>query len=163
MAIILTPFVYPALIINAISNPIEFDGVRNRWTQYHKGVDYGYGLLFNFGIWLFGGFFGFLVWGTKISDTLPIYKTYINGLITVVSLCLFIQGLILLIRYIIKQIPKKPELSGEECERYWAEKIEQRRLRNLKKQKSFWYLTKEYFIAWKDKNCPMITWDIEKK
>lgn len=164
LAFIFLPFVYPVLIINRIFFPYYYD--KDMYKEYRESaerVSTIFGLLINFLFIAIGLLFQKIVYGDLYSKIIPVWKTYTNGFISIVAIVFSIWIIFHIVKFIIKLFPKKhiekEELSAkelEELEKLWQEK---QRKKQLKKEKSFWYLLKKYFIAWKDKNCPIIEWD----
>lgn len=158
---------YIVTIINSIMSPfyyIEKDEWRG--SGYRGGWDRGssaYGALINALIFIIGVAISQAFYGGML-DYMPAWKFYANGFLLLVLSILAGASIIYGCKLIAKIIPAKEE--KEEKEETYEEAIareqKERELYYLKEQrrkKSFWYLMKKMFVAWKDKNCPIIEWN----
>lgn len=169
-AFICTPLCYPAMLANYLISPPYY---RHDTQSYSNGgnVPTGVGVVLSFVIFILGFFLTLQFYGDSYGHFLPLWKAYVNGIIYTITLCIGILLLVNLIKFIIKIYPKRVrkeerELSYEERMKLYEEAEELERQRRLRRQerrhKSFWYILGRYFIAWKDKNCPIIEWKTKK-
>ena len=180
-AFVTLPFVWTAVFINRFNKRIVFKtytyGETGKYeTRKYYDVDSDrvntlYGLVFTFLAFLLGVItlgltqkvtginldvlsFGFKNW-------IAMFYLYGIGIVTAFASV----GLFFIVMALIRLIPTPPELTDEE---YYVmlkkrsqkqfEKMEYKRL-----NPSFLTLTGRWLVAFKEKNCPLITWDYEKK
>lgn len=169
-AFICTPLCYPAMVVNYLMSPPYYS---EEYGTYRNGgyIPTGIGAVLNFLILILGFWLTLEFYGKPYVEVLPLWKAYANGIIYTVSLFISIYLVVNLIIFIIKIYPKRvrkeqPELTLEERMKLYEEAEEldrQRRLRRRqRREKSFWHILVKYFIAWKDKNCPIIDWETKK-
>lgn len=163
-AFILLPLCYPVLIMNNLLNPYYYDK-GSAWSSegYKGGYDRtssAYGLLINGLFIVFGLIASQWVFGEDVVRYMSIWKLYFNGLIA--SLILVATGVMIIYSVLFTQkiLPKKERKEETDEERIARLKKEDELYlqKELRKQKSLWYLTKKMFISWKEKNCPLIEW-----
>ena len=164
LAFIFLPICFPMMIINALTSPYYYTD-KDDWGRsgYKGGWDRSsslYGALINALIFLIGVGISQGVFG-ELSKYMSIWKFYANGVLFSVALILSVALIILLCKAIGSIIPKKEEkvLTEEEELADRKKRYDEYLKKEARKQKSLWYLTKKMFIAWKDKNCPLIEWN----
>lgn len=160
LAIICIPFTYPILIINAFLWPIYYDIDRKKYCCNYERLRAYFGLIMNILFVLAGIFLCKEVYGRETLSYIPFWKIYLNGIgfaLGIASVFLgFVFGL-----YLISKI-LDPILGSKKNKEYWDKLDERKKQRQSQKERSFRYLIKKQFKAWKEKNCPIIEWTNEK-
>lgn len=165
-AFICAPILYPSLIINALMSPPHYSEEYKRYSGVGL-VPNVVGLVLNILILFGGGILTKQFYGAEYYPFLPIWKAYVNGIIFTIIFSAGIYLLIRLIKFIVTHYPKRtPKVKKYPSDEEWLKLMEaqekREQERQLRRKKSFWYLLKQSFIAWKDKNCPIIEWDTKK-
>lgn len=160
-AIIFTPFVYPALIVNKLLNPFCY---KEKYKSYYisggERMKTLWGIVLNLIIFFAGCFVSSWIFTKPMMQHMSFYKIYFNGFLAVAGLLFSIYFLIVLIRLIPRKEPK--ELSEEEYQKQYVEQREKEDKREAKWKRSFLYLCIQAFIAFKNKVCPIIEWENKK-
>lgn len=159
IGIICAPLLLPTLILN------YFFGVyynKNK-KQYESGniLPNGLGLLFHVVIIICGGFVSVFLYGEILAKSLSLCAIYFNGILLILGVVCIILLIIKTVQYTYNRQPKK-QLSDEEQHQEYLKLMEKLRIADVKKKSSFLYIMKHTIIAWKEKNCPLITWENEK-
>lgn len=165
LAFVLLPICYPMLIINNLCSPYYYEKGNSWSSEGYKGGynrnSSAYGLLVNVLLVIIGLLVSEWIFGEDSVKYMSIWKVYFNGIIVAISIVTIVLIIIYSTVLIQKLIPKK-ELK-EETEEEITARLNKEREAYLKKeamkQKSLWYLIKKMFIAWKEKNCPIIEWE----
>lgn len=167
LMLIFLPFVWPIIIINKFIAPFEWKE-KDSWNNifyYNPYYTRGYktpaphplGFLINFVLFIVG-----LVC-TKLFykndwEYMSNFKLYFNGIIAVIIGIIIITLFVKLLIYLSNLNPK----SGDQKELEYKIRCEKDRLKSIKHKQSFRYLTWQRIIAWKENNCPIITWKNDK-
>jgi len=168
LAIILSPLLWPMLLINGVTYPIERDEDNKYYGGYMRSSNL-YGALINGLMFIFGVLATEKYYGRGFVNYIHPFKMYLNGIVvSVIALSgiTVIIGFIYLCSVVFNYFDEKKEKEKynyeEETEAEYLKRKEQEialmEERELKKQKSLWYLSKKMFFAWKEKNCPLIEW-----
>jgi len=166
IALILTPFVWPALVINKLVAPfkwkdvptwIDDTAVPHYTRSYRSSIPVLLGLVFNAALFIIGIPVTKLFFGDMVSY-MSVYKWYLNGIAGVFIFAVIITLFVKLMTYLANRNPKSEE--QEELE--WQLKSEKKRLKRIKYQQSFRYLLWQRIKAWKEDNCPILTWEDDK-
>lgn len=149
IAIICYPLFWPSIIINNIYTPIQL-GANLKYKIYNRRIPTYIGVFANI-ILMFTGAWTADCLNIHFSNTFPICDIIIFIMLgTITCICFFYLFVILIKFYNFLQLYKKREKSIE---------ILNERLKINEKERSFFFLLKERIKAFKDKNCPMITWE----
>lgn len=180
-AFVCLPFVWTAMLLNRILTPIklkEYDMGEGEKKKYGYSKPYnpfttGFGVIFTTMIIvigmvtlriLLGKTFGHNGDGLNVFGTSPyaiILYLYCVGLLTVLG------GVVtfLILMFLWRLLPNKtPETDEEFYAKLTAKsQIEKERIERRRTNPSFLVLTWRWLVAFKEKNCPLITWDYTKK
>lgn len=167
VALICTPFVWPALVINKIWFPYKYGNEYMFKPDYYRCGElptYN-GFLANVVIFIMGMLVDKILFSINFLY-LGWHKTYVNGIVG----WAFIIFMFLFVAYCAslfsKLFPKKVLTLEEREKKYrmeYEESENRKAKRKLKWENSFLFLIKKRFQAWKEKNCPIIEWDHNNK
>jgi hypothetical protein len=136
----------------------------NRYKYYGGGnIPIAFGGVVNIVIMLIGIAITQSIYD-KVYLYMSLWKIYFNGVISIIlilSAFAIIAGIIWLVQYFSDR-KNIPNLSNEEYIKQWDERQKLKVEKELRKQKTLWYLTKKMFMAWKEKHCPIIEWKNDK-
>lgn len=164
IAVICTPLIWPALLINKLLAPFKWvtrDWGSEIYPHYTRGYRHGIptiiGLIINILLFLLGIVFTKLFYGNMLQFMSP-FKWYINGLLGIGLGILVITLFLKLVTYLDNRNPKSKIQESIEREL----RHEKFRLKSIKYKQSFRYLVWCRIVAWKENNCPIILWDLKK-
>jgi hypothetical protein len=165
IAVICTPLVWPALIINKFLAPFEwregdsFGKYENPYYSrgYRSEVPIILGFLINCFLFLFGLLFTEMFYGNTLQF-MSLYKIYFNGVLGIAIGILVITLFVKLITYLANRNPDSDEVRRAKMDLYY----EKQKLKSIKYKQSFRYLVFQRIKAWKEQNCPLITWSNTK-
>lgn len=162
VAIIFSIPCYPAMIINALTSKIEWSKAFKRYYVDSSRMNVVFGLFFNFIFLMIGILITGKIYGGRYLRYMAIWKIYLNGIMYSVLIGGGIIGIIALVILVMKNRDKNEksyvDMTPEERTTLWDEQEKKR----LRKEGSFWNLTKKAFMAWKEKNCPILEWNSNK-
>ncbi len=182
-AMICFPFVWMAMAINRVNNKISYvfdtyahfengEFIEHRKRYYYRvgfnPISTGIGILFTFMTVIIGlctskvliSIFIIAQLGVISSLQVVLITMYFIGVISIGAAIGLFHGIMALIRL----IPNKP-LSDEERHQKRMKELEENHKRKLYREAnpSFLTLTWRWVVSFKQKNCPIITWDYENK
>lgn len=187
IAFLTFPFVWMAVLMNRMSNKIKFNTEkynhyengefvdvrpRNRYEVGFNPIQTAYGLLFTFATVMLGAFVFIKLLGNQPAQhqgmgyfIKGLFVVYAVGVATIISCVLLYFVYLFIYKFFIK-LKKKPtteeiiarDLRAEEKRKKYWEKVHYR-----EKNPNFIVLFWRYIVALKEKNCPIIEWDYNKK
>lgn len=169
IAFICAPFIWPTIVTSAFTRPYRYSTETKAYTYGGENIGLFLGFLSNFIFLVLG--FGFLdiFYGKGTSNIVSIWKIYVDG---VMSAIIITAGFILFfhfLKFLIKTAEnfrnkgkRYGDMTLEEKTAYWDEIERKKKEKEERRKKTFWYIAKQYFIAWKDKHCPRIEWEDNK-
>jgi len=187
LAIILTPFVWPALVWNMRTKRITLNtstkyigGKEVRYTYYYIH-NYGWhqtglGAVYNFILFVVGAMFLGLLYKLpgsaaifSIGDSIPfIFAFILIQLSGILGIAIVYYGGMYLIKWIAAIWPEKkqPQTEEEWDEYYRKEAEENKKIREREdykeKHPNFFKLIIMRIVSFKEKRCPIIEWDETK-
>jgi hypothetical protein len=182
IAIVCSPLVLPALILNRYgSNTFGLktyidhnDKECLEYRMYNESIPTGVGLLLNVLILMVGGLMiGFFTWigllskefGNEWPIVMQILTIFGFGLVTIVTVISSILGIGNAWNKIEKMKEPKTQEELIKAREKQEEKDKVKRLKRIEKEKSpgFWKILWTRIKAAKEKNCPIIEWETQKK
>lgn len=165
IAVICTPLVWPALIINKFAAPFEWktkDSFGEYATPYYSrgyrtGMPIIVGFFINCFLFLSGVLFTKIFYGNTLQF-MSLYKIYFNGVLGIAIGILIIVLFVKLMTYLANRNPDSDEVKRAKMDLYY----EKQKLKSIKYKQSFRYLLWQRIIAWKKENCPIISWSDTK-
>ena len=156
---------------------------KNVYAKKFDTVNTAFGLIFTLLAFLVGGLsFGMILRLSNFNiiehvlgnekGYLPMFLIYLIGIATAITFILLFVLIVWMVTFVSKFIPEKKSKTTvdvlEDWDKEWRDsqaKREAKAARLLRRQTNpnFFILTWRWMVAFKEKNCPIITWDYEQK
>lgn len=174
VAFVCFPFVWTSIFLNYLTDKICYLPTINRYCVGYKPLPTPVGLVFNIFIFIIGCV-GFKLLGFIFSQTIMFFLLdhmfvvsaliflYFLGLITILVVVVVFNIIVGLVRFATsfkkklteEELRLQEEKETQKYTEYWANK------RKKEANPNFLVLTWRWLVAFKEKNCPIITWDYD--